>query len=153
MNQYIVSCGSTNCTALWATRYLEDSSAVLVVDELQRSVVEKPCCKTQSAMRNWSVCVPSSLLSPASELSEVHRILSFYCPTSGPSQESSIFHILDIHRVCSVGLTTSSANLCSLLREYHRIFFTGFEPSFQRGARIGNLRGPGAGAAAEDFAL
>ena len=60
-------------------------------------------------------------------------------------------HILDTQRVCSVGLTTASANLYRLLREHHRIFFTGFELSFQRGARNGNLRGPGGGAAAENF--
>ena len=94
---------------------------------------------------------PASLLTPASDLSAVHRILSFYCLTSGTFQEYSILHILNTQRLCSVSVTTASGSLCSLLRDYHRVFLTGFEPSFQRGARIGNLRGPGAGAAAEDF--
>ena len=31
------------------------------------------------------------------------------------------------------------------------MFLTGYEPRFHRGARIGNLRGPRAGAAAGDF--
>ena len=51
-------------------------------------------------------------------------VLSFNCPTSGPVQDSSILHILDTQRVCSVSLTIASANFCSLMREYHRMFFT-----------------------------
>ena len=94
---------------------------------------------------------PASLLTPASDLSAVHRILSFYCLTSGTFQEYSILHILNTQRLCSVSVTTASGSLCSLLRDYHRVFLTGFEPSFQRGARIGNIRGLGAGREAEDF--
>ena len=47
-------------------------------------------------------------------------------PSSGHFQQSSILHIPDSQRVCSVSLTTDSANLYSLLQEYHRIFLSGF---------------------------
>ena len=94
---------------------------------------------------------PAPLVEPHLNLS--HFIgLSFCCP-------QAVFFSRVIHsshprlqRVCSVSLTTDSANICSLPQEYIRIPQTGFEPSFfQCGARIGNLRGPGAGAAAGDF--
>ena len=62
MSQCIVNFGSTNYTALRVTGYSEDPSAVLVVDELQRYVVERRCCKRQSGLRNWRLCTP--LLTP-----------------------------------------------------------------------------------------
>ena len=124
LSQCIVNFGSTNYTALRVTGYSEDPSAVLVVDELQRYVVERRCCKRQSGLRNWRLCTP--LLTPHTRIwtrcsSSYPKLL---LPTSGPFQEQSTLHILDTQRVCSVGLTTVSANLCSLLREYHRIFLT-----------------------------
>ena len=70
-----------------------------------------------------------SLVTPHLNLSQFIA-LSFYCPISCPVQESSTFHIPDTQSVCSVGLTTARANLCSLLWEYHRILFTGYEPRF-----------------------
>ena len=78
-----------------------------------------------SLLRNWSVCTHSAFTRrTASEPITAHR------PTLLPSrdlfQESSILHILNTQRVCSVSLTTDSAHICSLLQEYHRIFFTGF---------------------------
>ena len=75
-------------------------------------------------MRNWSVCTPSTFTRrTASELVTVRRPKPLL-PSSGLFQESSILHILDTQRVCSVSLTTDSANFCSLLQEYHRAFFT-----------------------------
>ena len=128
LSQCFVSCGSTNYTALWVTGYLGDLSAVLVVDELQRQAVDRRCCKRPSRLRNWSVCTPPTFTRrTASELITVHRPKPLL-PSSGLFQESSILHILDRQRVCSVSLIADRANLCSLLQEYHRIFFTGYEP-------------------------
>ena len=126
LSQCFVSCGSTNCTALRVTGYLGDLSAVLVVDELQRQAVDRRCCKRPSRLRNWIVCThPTFTGRTASELITVHRPKPLL-PSSGLFQESSILHILDTQRVYSVSLTTDSANLCSLLQEYHRIFLIGF---------------------------
>ena len=125
LSQCFVSYGSTNYTALWATGYLGDLSAVLVVDELRRQAVDRRCCKRPSRLRNWSVCThPTFTRRTASELTTVHRPNPLL-PSSGFFfQESPILHILDTQRVCSVSLTTDSVNLCSLLQEYHRIFLS-----------------------------
>ena len=126
---------------------------MLVVDELQRQAVDRRCCKKPSRLRNWSVCTPPTFTRrTASELITVHRPKPLL-PSSGLFHESSFLHILDTQRICSVSLTTDSANLC---RDYCRsiIEYSSqvFEPSFfQRGACNGNLRGPGAGAAAGDI--
>ena len=48
LSQCFVSYGSTNYTALWATGYLGDLSAVLVVDELRRQAVDRRCFKRPS---------------------------------------------------------------------------------------------------------
>ena len=122
LSQCFVSCGSTNYTALWVTGYLGDLSAALVVDELKRQAVDRCCCKRPSGLRNWSVCTPPTFTHrTASELITVHRP-EHLLPSGGLFQESTILHILDTQRVCSVSLTTDSANLCSPLQEYHRIF-------------------------------
>ena len=115
---------SINYTALWVTGYFGDLSVVLVVDELQRQAVDKRCCKRPSRLRNWIVCTPPTFTCrTAPERITVHRPKPLL-PSSGLFQESSILHILDTQRVCSVSLTTDSANLCHLLQEYHRIFST-----------------------------
>ena len=122
LSQCFVSCGSTNYTASWVTGYLGDLSEVLVVDELQRQAVDRHCCERPSRLRNWSVCTPPTFARrTASELITVHRPKPLLSST-GLFQESSILHILDTQRVCLVSLTTDSANLCSLLQEYHPIF-------------------------------
>ena len=73
---------------------------------------------------------PRSLVEPHLKLSQF-IVLSLYCPQAALFQESSILHILDIQRVCSVSLTTDSANLRSLLQEYHRIFLTDVGPQHE----------------------
>ena len=124
LNQRFVSCGSTNYTASWVTGFSGDFSAVLVVNELRWQAVDRRCCKRPSRLRNWSICTHATFTRrTASELITVHCPKPLL-PSSGPFQESSILHILDAQRVCSVSLTNDSANLCSLLQEYHRIFWT-----------------------------
>ena len=67
-------------------------------------------------MRNWSVYTHSAFTCrTASEFVTVHRPKSLL-PSSGLFQESSILHILDKQRVCSISVTTDSANICSLLQ-------------------------------------
>ena len=51
---------------------LEDPSAVLVVDDLQRYFVKRRCCKRQSGLRNWSVCKP--LLPPHTRIWTLCRL-------------------------------------------------------------------------------
>ena len=123
LSQCFISYDSTNHTALWVTGYLEDLSAVLVVDELQRQAAIDVAVRA-SRWKNWSVWTPPTFTRrTASELITVHRPKPLL-PSSGLFQESSILHIFDTQRVCSVSLTTDSANLCGLLQEYHRILLT-----------------------------
>ena len=70
---------------------------------------------------------PRSIVKPHLKMSQF-VVPSHNCHHAAFCQGLSILDILDTQRVCPVSLTTDSANPCSLLQEYHRIFLTGLEP-------------------------
>ena len=84
LSQCFVSCGSTNCAALWVTGHLGCRSPVHVVDELQRQAVGRRCCKRPSRLSYWSVCAPPTLTRrTACRLITVQRPKPLL-PSSGP---------------------------------------------------------------------
>ena len=99
-----------------------------------------------------SAHTPCSPVKP--HLDSPHFIVSgLYCPRVALFEELSILHILNNRCVCSVSLTTDSANICTLLcMSVIEYSLQVLEPTvFQRGARIDHVRGPRAGAAAGDL--
>ena len=119
---------------------------------MQRQAVDRRYCERPSRLRNWSVCTPPrSLVEPHLNLSQF-IVLSLCFPRaaffkSNPFFTSSTYSV-SAHSVYQLTTPILAAYCRSIIEYSHQVL----KPSlFRRGARIANLRGPGAGAAARDF--